>query len=153
MPKDASPVPALRYDLLDQAMDQRRLTLGMRWRDLADHTGMSGQALRDIRRGRSAPRELTVRQLEEALGWAPGSVHRILEGGDPELLGEVHSEAATEGGMTWWSEGDAVCYELTRPIAGNPFTARLVVRDGRSRAQVERELAKVVEMARIQLEG
>ncbi|RKS07582.1 helix-turn-helix protein [Nocardiopsis sp. Huas11] len=153
MPKDASPAPALRYDLLDRAMDERRLALGMRWRDLADHTGMSGQALRDIRRGRSVPRELTVRQLEEALGWSPGSVHRVLAGGGPEVSEGTRGERGGHGDLTWWAEGDAVCYELTREIAGNPFTARLVVRDGRSREQVERELAKVVEMARIQLEG
>jgi hypothetical protein len=142
-----------RYDLLDRAMDERRLALGMRWRDLADNTGLSGQALRDIRRGRSVPRELTARHLEEALGWTHGSIQRVLRGEDAEAAGSGAPAPAGGGGLTWWVEGDATCYELTRDIGGNPFSARLVVRDGRPREQVEKELGKVVELARIQLEG
>lgn len=143
----------LRYDLLDRALDERRLALGMRWRDLADRTGLSGQALRDIRRGRSTPRELTARQLEEALGWQPGSVQRVLAGEEAEPVRRAEGETPFREGLTWWNEGGATCYELTRDIGGNPFTARLIVRDGRSREQVEKELGKVMELARIQLEG
>lgn len=145
--------PSLRYDLLDRAMDERRLSLGMRWRDVADRTGLSGQALRDIRRGRSVPRDLTARNLEEALGWGHGSIQSVLRGEEPEEAERDSRGGSTDEGLTWWIEGDATCYELTRTIGGNPFSARLVVRDGRSRAQVEKELHKVVEMARVQLEG
>ena len=61
--------------------------------------------------------------------------------------------APDDDGLSWSLEGEAVCYELTRMIDGNPFTARLVVRDGRPREQVERELGKIMRMARIQLGG
>lgn len=147
-----TPLTDLHYDLLDRAMDERRLALGMRWRDLADRTGLSGQALRDIRRGRSVPRDLTARNLEDALGWDRGSIQRVLQGDEPEVVAASPPSGAADG-LTWWADGDATCYELTRTIGGNPFSARLVVRDGRSREQVEKELRKVVELARIQLEN
>lgn len=147
-----SPLTDLHYDRLDRAMDERRLALGMRWRDLADRTGLSGQALRDIRRGRSVPRDLTARNLEDALSWNHGSIQRVLRGDEPEVAAAAPASGAADG-LAWWVEGDATCYELTRTIGGNPFSARLVVRDGRSRDQVEKELRKVVELARIQLEN
>ena len=150
MSKDVSPGAGPRCDLLDQAMDERRLDLGLKWSELADRTGLSGQALRDIRRGRSVPRELTARHLEEALGWAPGSVRDVLGGARPTLAERPRTASPDE--LVRRVEGDAVCYELTRVIGGNPFTARLLVRDERPREQVERELGKVMEMARIQLE-
>jgi transcriptional regulator with XRE-family HTH domain len=153
MSKDTSTETAsLRYDLLAEAMDERRLELGMKWSELAERTGLSEQSLRNIRSGRSTPRELTVRRLEEALGWVRGAVRDTLAGGRPTVSEIPRIDPGSAGELSWRVEGDVVCYELTRMIGDNPFTARLVVRDGRSREQVERELGKVMEMARILLE-
>lgn len=155
MPKDKS--PGSSSGALDRAMSERRLALGLGWGELAARAGLSEQALRDIRSGRSAPRDLTVHRLEAALGWTHGSVRAVLSGDAPVVA--VAEESAPEGtgsdggGLTWRTEGGAVCYELTRMIDGNPFTARLVVRDGRPREQVERELGRIMRMARIQLGG
>ncbi|QVJ01158.1 helix-turn-helix transcriptional regulator [Nocardiopsis eucommiae] len=155
MPKDRSPGGS--HDALDRAMSERRLALGLGWGELAARADLSEQALRDIRSGRSVPRELTAHRLEAALGWTHGSVRALLSGGGPrseDIVGADSVEADTDrDGLAWSVEGDAVCYELTRMIDGNPFTARLVVRDGRPREQVERELGKIMRMARIQLGG
>jgi transcriptional regulator with XRE-family HTH domain len=155
MPKDKSPVGSA--GALDRAVSERRLALGLGWGELAARAGLSEQALRDIRSGRSTPRDLTVHRLEAALGWTHGSVRAVLSGGGPTVRdAEEPASAETgsdEGRLTWRAEGEAVCYELTRMIDGNPFTARLVVRDGRPREQVERELGKIMRMARIQLGG
>ncbi|PWV51273.1 MULTISPECIES: helix-turn-helix domain-containing protein [Nocardiopsis] len=154
MPKDRSPGGS--PDALDRAMSERRLALGLGWGELAARAGLSEQALRDIRSGRSAPRELTVHRLESALGWTHGSVRAALSGDEPTVAdseGPDFVETGADDGLSWSLEGEAVCYELTRMIDGNPFTARLVVRDGRPREQVERELGKIMRMARIQLGG
>ncbi len=68
---------------LDDAMNQRRLELGLQWRDLAAAAGVSYEALRAIRRGTSRPADLTARRLEEALRWEPGSVRAALAGSTP----------------------------------------------------------------------
>ncbi|OSZ56283.1 hypothetical protein OQI_33860 [Streptomyces pharetrae CZA14] len=66
-------------------MNQRRLELGLQWRDLAAAAGISYEALRSIRRGVSAPADLTARKLDDALQWEPGSVRATLAGGTPAL--------------------------------------------------------------------
>ena len=67
---------------LDLAMDARRLSLNLEWRDLAKAAGVSYETLRALRRaGNAAP--LTKRRVEEALRWKPGSVDAVLAGGQP----------------------------------------------------------------------
>jgi transcriptional regulator with XRE-family HTH domain len=68
---------------LDDAMNERRLELGLQWRDLAAAAGVSYEALRAIRRGTSRPADLTARRLEEALQWEPGGVREVLAGRSP----------------------------------------------------------------------
>ncbi|MGW0599922.1 helix-turn-helix domain-containing protein [Streptomyces sp. NPDC002776] len=70
---------------LDDAMNQRRLELGLQWRDLAAAAGISYEALRAIRRGTSRPAELTARKLDEALQWEPGGVRAALAGRTPAV--------------------------------------------------------------------
>lgn len=83
------------HERLDEAMNQRRLELRLKWRDLANAAGITYEALRAIRRGESRPTEFTARALDEVLRWAPGSVYAILNGGEPTPL-----EAAAEQGRT-----------------------------------------------------
>lgn len=142
--------------LLDAAMDRRRLELGLRWRDVALRAGASDQALRDIRRGRTSPRALTVRKLEEALEWRAGSVSAVLGGGQPTpadgaAAGDeaAAGEPAEGGGLVLAIQDGHPVYRLTRVVDGNPLTVSQVVRDGRSREQVERELNRLLDMAEI----
>lgn len=74
-----------RHKLLDEAMNRRRLDLRINWRQLAEAAGVSYAALRAIRRGDYRPAELTARGLDAALGWAPGSLLSVLDGGEPRL--------------------------------------------------------------------
>ena len=74
------------HERLDEAMNQRRLELRLKWRDLAEAAGITYEALRAIRRGESRPTEFTARALDAVLQWAPGSVHAILGGGEPTPL-------------------------------------------------------------------
>jgi transcriptional regulator with XRE-family HTH domain len=85
------------FERLDQAMNRRRLELRMNWRELAEAAGISYTALRAIRRGGYRPTELTARGLDEALHWAPGSVHTVLDGGEPSLLGVQAPPKVPEG--------------------------------------------------------
>lgn len=68
---------------LDRLMDQRRAELRMRWKDVAARAGLTTEGLGGVRKGTGGIRALTKRGIEDALHWAPGSVERILEGGDP----------------------------------------------------------------------
>lgn len=67
---------------LDLAMDARRLSLNLEWRDLAKEAGVSYETLRALRRAGTAA-ALTKRRVEDALHWAPGSIDAVLAGGDP----------------------------------------------------------------------
>jgi hypothetical protein len=71
------------HERLSEAMNARRLALRMNWRTVATAAGVSPEALRAIRRGDYRPAELTARRIDEALQWEPGSVERILCGGEP----------------------------------------------------------------------
>lgn len=71
------------HSRLDDAMNQRRLELGLQWRDLAAAAGISYEALRAIRRGTSRPADLTAHKLDEALRWEPGGVRAALAGRTP----------------------------------------------------------------------
>jgi hypothetical protein len=68
---------------LGDAMNRRRLDLGLRWEVVAESAGISVTGLRLLRTTGGTPRELTQRGLEKALAWEPGSIRAILDGGDP----------------------------------------------------------------------
>ncbi|MGW4030787.1 helix-turn-helix domain-containing protein [Streptomyces sp. NPDC004838] len=83
------------YERLDKAMNERRLTLRMNWREVAEAAGISYTALRAIRRGKYRPTELTALRLDEALQWAQGSTFTIL-GGDDLPSGEDEEQGDEE---------------------------------------------------------
>lgn len=70
-------------------MDARRRELGLRWRDVADRAGVSEETIRLLRRG---ARDASVRatdteaKVEEALGWADGSIREIRHGRGPTVV-------------------------------------------------------------------
>ncbi|MDX3170070.1 helix-turn-helix transcriptional regulator [Streptomyces scabiei] len=84
------------HERLDEAMNQRRLELRLKWRDLAEAAGITYEALRAIRRGESRPTEFTARALDAVLRWAPGGVYAILDGGGPSPLQPVTGEGQAE---------------------------------------------------------
>ena len=68
---------------LASLMDDRRLELRLRWRDVAEAGGISYEALRDVRNGTGGIRRLTEHAIEAGLQWESGSVASILAGGEP----------------------------------------------------------------------
>lgn len=71
--------PETRARLMD-LMEERRLELGLTWREVVDRAGMSYEAIRNFRTGTGGMRELTRRKLSEALGWDRGMIGRVLAG-------------------------------------------------------------------------
>lgn len=84
MPKKQSPREALALH-----MEDRRVSLGLRWADVADLAGTTTETLRQARFGDGEIRPLTRRGIEDALGWARGSVAAVLAGGQPTVTTEV----------------------------------------------------------------
>lgn len=66
------------HSRLNEAMNNRRLELGMTWNKVAAAAKISPEALRAIRRGDYRPSDLTAQQLEQALQWGPGTIKRLL---------------------------------------------------------------------------
>lgn len=58
---------------LSEALDERRLELGMRWEDVARAGGISYETIRNVRNGRPM-RPLTKANLERALRLKRGSI-------------------------------------------------------------------------------
>jgi hypothetical protein len=67
-------------------MDERRLDLGLTWKEVAIRGGLSYEAVRALRTGDEGnPEPLTLRKIDRGLEWMPGSSRRVLyEGGEPE---------------------------------------------------------------------
>lgn len=83
---------------LAAAIKDRRDELGLTQKGLADETGVTSTTIRNLEGGRTFSRlPPSVRPMEMALGWAPGSVKAILEGGTPTLVtGEEPPPVATD---------------------------------------------------------
>lgn len=72
---------------LDGFMDAQRLELGLTWRQVAGRAGISYEVIRGLRSDATGVRPLTLRQLDTALEWEPGSSARVLyELGEPRDL-------------------------------------------------------------------
>lgn len=70
---------------LDRRMNERRLQLGIRWKEVADDADITYQTLGQLRKGRPVS-DLTISNVERALHWEPGSIRTIQEGGAPSPL-------------------------------------------------------------------
>lgn len=103
---------------LTEIMESRRLDLGLTWREVGLRAGVSVEAIRLLRAGPGGIRPLTMRDLDRAFGWMPGSVQKILDGGDPEPILTPGEESALE---TWGKnirEGRARMRETERGANG-----------------------------------
>lgn len=98
------------HERLSQAMDARRLDLGLSWKDVAAASTISEATLRAIRSGTNRPTALTARRIEDALQWRHGSIDVTLNGGDPSLITDTAAETTIE-------DLAAQVAELTRKVA------------------------------------
>ena len=75
----------------DEAMNRRRLELGMTWRQVAAAAQISYETLRAVRKGDTAGGELTLSSIERGLRWAAGAFQAIDAGREP--LPQIGEEA------------------------------------------------------------
>lgn len=73
------------HERLAGLMDERRLELDMKWEEVAAAAGIKPPTLRAIRNGTNHPSPLTMRGIDRALRWEPGSVDAVLAGGTPTV--------------------------------------------------------------------
>jgi hypothetical protein len=72
-------VPDAGHQRLADAMDERRLELGLRWTDVTARGGPSGEWIRSLRRGDVGEiRGLTRARIAKALGWPRSYVDELL---------------------------------------------------------------------------
>jgi transcriptional regulator with XRE-family HTH domain len=76
------------HERLDHAIEARTVELGISYVELAQRAGISDVSLRNFRKGRGNLRLRNQRKLENALGWAPGSIAAILGNGEPATADE-----------------------------------------------------------------
>lgn len=68
---------------LDEAMNERRLELGLTWRQVATAGDISYETLRAARRGDADIPIMTLRAIDRGLLWTTGSARAVLDGGEP----------------------------------------------------------------------
>jgi transcriptional regulator with XRE-family HTH domain len=109
-------MPMANYQRLAQYVKARRVELGLRQSDL----GVSAARVSQTERGEHAPlSDLSSGAICKALGWAPGSIDRILRGEEPVLVfdrTEVTSAGKAITGLTEaeWSVLEATLTALRR---------------------------------------
>lgn len=74
------PIDPRARERLIEAIEERRLDLGMTLKEFCDGAGISYETLRNFRGGDGGLRSLTQRKLDKALAWQPGDVARVLAG-------------------------------------------------------------------------
>lgn len=82
-------------------MEERRIALGLSWREVAQRAGVAYETVRAARAGEGGISPLTAGKLDRALRWQAGSVERILDGGDPLPASYVPPDEGDD--QTWAS--------------------------------------------------
>lgn len=112
------------HERLDQAMNVRRLQLGLTWDDLADKAGITSAGLRAIRSGKNRGRELTRRKIDAALQWEAGTLDAIFEDRiDPNEAPETEGRAVDDEAPVTRGEFRAFLAILQDPDAELPESA------------------------------
>lgn len=98
-------MPPQPHELLDQFMEDRRLELGMTWKQVSAQSGVTVETLSALRKGRTNPAnasQLTRRGIERGMKWSTGGYEDALAGRRPAALaGEVaHPEHAPPAAPT-----------------------------------------------------
>ena len=113
--------PAERQRLAD-LMEQRRLELGLRWREVAEAGNISYEVIRAIRNGSGEIRPLSRHGIETGLRWEAGSVAAVLGGGDPVPLPELDLSGGDDAANApYVTEILTVAYAALRSLATTPL--------------------------------
>jgi hypothetical protein len=81
---------------LAAAVRAARKRMGLNQMELGDLTGVKRTVIQTIERGHGFQRITgTLLSVERALGWGPGSVERVLNGGDPQRSEDAAAPPAT----------------------------------------------------------
>lgn len=75
---------------------QRRTALGMTQADLAQAAEITVRTIGSVERDETWPRKKTLTAIERALGWAPGSLEQIRDGGDPTPLDTTSGDGGAD---------------------------------------------------------
>lgn len=89
---DVSKHSAEAWSRLGEAIQSRRVELGLRQEDLADTAGVSPNTIGNLESGKRG-RLLTLPKIARALGWTPESCRLILDGEAP-IVEDVEDEPA-----------------------------------------------------------
>lgn len=114
---------------------ERRTTLGMNQRDLAMRADVTPATLRSLEQDRRWPQDVNRAKIEQALGWAPGSLEAIRDGGEPAELTDDEPSQSTIPGLDDLTVGDVRAMpterrrEVLQQLALPGFDAHLPSRD------------------------
>ncbi|GAA2070986.1 helix-turn-helix domain-containing protein [Williamsia deligens] len=75
----------------------RRRALGLDVAELARTAGVDAKTIRSMEGGDRWPRDSTVAKIERALGWEPGSVEAVANGGEPVVRGSDDLDVGQSG--------------------------------------------------------
>jgi hypothetical protein len=75
-------------------MNERRLDLGLSWREAALRSGISYEAIRNLRSGTGGVEALTLRKIDKGLDWPGGTAQQILAEVDGDAVPEFLRRAA-----------------------------------------------------------
>lgn len=104
----------------DKAEARRRVRIAVRaemgvrgWntQDLIDASGLDRSTLGDFLAGTRWPQSRTLGAVERALGWVPGAIAEMLEGGDPPSVGGSGDDAASSGDSLLYRRPDGLSDE------------------------------------------
>jgi transcriptional regulator with XRE-family HTH domain len=79
--------------------------------DLAERSGVSVRTISLVENGQRVPNPVTLRKLELALEWAPGSVDAILNGGRATELTAAAGPAAQQSGTEGLTDLERAIYD------------------------------------------
>lgn len=91
--------------MADKAEPRRRVRIAVKaemgqrgWniQQLSDESGLTRDTLSDFLEGTRWPQQRSLGAIERALGWTPGAIAEVLEGGDPPAVGGLAEDADVE---------------------------------------------------------
>lgn len=115
---------------------QRRIHLGMSQPDVSAAGGPSTGVVSKIENAKQTfYEERVLVQLERALQWQPGSAHRVLNGGQPQAVGELPLQRADAQGSV----------DSSTTEADSPITAQLEALFAQAQQRTEERLAELTQ--------
>jgi len=131
---------------VEEHLNNRRLDLGLRWREVVLLAGISPTTMNKIRmQGTQGVDPVNVRAVENALRLERGSIRAVESGGElkalPEDAPDLRLVDAPGSGKAW---------QLTRRILGEEATVMISAAPGMTEDWARRELERIAD--RLELE-